>query len=60
MSCLKRDSEGRVDDLAFFQEAFTDTDIASIYDVGLPQIMSITPVEPQDKVTTMWASMKQY
>ena len=52
-------TRGSVDDVGFFRNDFSDAQIKLIYDVGLPNIISIAPVDPNGKVATTWGALKK-
>jgi hypothetical protein len=53
------DAFGSVDNVGVFRNDFSDAQVRLIYNVGLATIMSIAPVDPNDKVATTWATLKQ-
>ena len=46
------------DDLVFYEEAFSATDIQELYKNGLKNFLEVMPVDPQEKVATTWADIK--
>lgn len=46
------------DDLVFYEEAFSATDIQELYKNGLKNFLEVMPVDPQEKVATTWAEIK--
>ena len=52
-------ARGSVDDVGVFRNDFSDAQVRLIRNVGLGTIMSIAPVDPNDKVATTWATLKQ-
>ena len=52
-------ARGKVDDVGFFRNDFTDAQVKLIYDVGLEKIISIASVDPNDKVATTWGALKK-
>ena len=55
---IGRDAIGMVDDVGFFSDTFSDADIKFIHKVGLESIISIASVDPEDKITTTWGTIK--
>ena len=55
---IAKDAKGLVDDAGFFSDNFSDAHIKLIYDVGLESIISIASIEPADKLTTTWGTLK--
>lgn len=48
-----------IDEVAFFEIGFSVYEIKAIYDNGLPDFLEAMPVDPQEKVATTWANIKQ-
>ena len=46
------------DDVIFYEEAFSATDIQQLYKNGLKNFLEVMPVDPQEKVATTWAEIK--
>ena len=46
------------DDVIFYEEAFSATDIQELYKNGLKNFLEVMPVDPQEKVATTWAEIK--
>ena len=46
------------DDIVFYEEAFSATDIQELYKNGLKNFLEVMPVEPQKKAATTWAEVK--
>lgn len=49
---------GMIDEVALFNTALTEDDMADIVEEGLSRILGITPVEPTQKLTTTWSTLK--
>ena len=52
-------ARGSVDDVGVFRNDFSEAQVRLIHNVGLGTIMNIAPVDPNDKVATTWATLKQ-
>ena len=52
-------ARGSVDDVGLFSNDFSDAQVRLIHNVGLGAIVNIAPVDPNDKVATTWATLKQ-
>ena len=46
------------DDLVFYEEAFSATDIQELYNNGLKNFLEVMPVNPQEEVTMTWGEIK--
>ena len=46
------------DDVIFYEEAFSATDIQELYNNGLKDFLEVMPVDPQGKVATTWGEIK--
>ena len=55
---IGENARGYVDDVGMFKDDFTDAQVRLIYNVGLWNIISIAPVDPNGKVATTWGSIK--
>ena len=53
------DARGSVDDVGFFKNNLTSAQVKLIYDIGLPFVIGIAPVDPSGKVETTWAALKK-
>lgn len=53
------DVAGSVDNVGFFKNDLTDTQIKLIYDSGLPFVIGVAPIDPSGKVATTWAGLKK-
>ena len=49
---------GMIDEVALFNTALTEDDMADIVEEGLSRILGITAVEPTHKLTTTWSTLK--
>lgn len=52
-------TRGNVDDVGFFINDLTDTQVRMIYSQGLENIINIAAVDPDGKVATTWGALKQ-
>lgn len=53
------DAKGSVDDVGFFNDAFSDSHVKLIYNYGLGTIVNMASVDPSGKVATMWGALKK-
>ena len=56
---IGEDARGSVDEVGFFKNDLTDAHVRTIYNQGLENIISVAPVDPNGKVATTWAALKQ-
>ena len=56
---IGENAKGNVDDVGFFKNDLTDTQVRFIYNSGLSTIVSIASVDPSGKVATTWGALKQ-
>lgn len=52
-------ARGQVDDVGFFSNDLSDTQVRMIYNQGLANIISIASADPTGKVATTWGALKQ-
>ena len=53
------DARGNVDEVGFFKNDLTDTQVRLIYDHGLANIINVASVDPVGKASTTWGALKQ-
>lgn len=46
------------DDLVFYEEPFSPTDVQELYKNGLKKFLEVMPVDPQAKIATTWGAIK--
>lgn len=56
---IGENAKGSVDDVGFFKNDLTNTDVRMIYTQGLANIINIAAVDPGGKVATTWGALKQ-
>lgn len=54
----ERPAWGLMDDVAIFNTALSEADINDIMNEGLGKLFGFTPVTPNGRLTTVWASVK--
>ena len=54
----ERPAWGLMDDVAVFNTALSEADVNEIMNEGLGKLFGFTPVTPQGRLTTVWASVK--
>lgn len=56
---MGENAKGSVDNVGFFKNDLTHTDVRMIYTHGLANVMNIAAVDPGGKVATTWGTLKQ-
>ena len=50
--------KGIIDDVAMFSDALSEADLTTLMEEGVGKVLGVAPVEPTDKLATMWGNLK--
>ena len=50
--------KGIIDDVAMFSDALSEADLKTLMEEGVGKVLGVAPVEPTDKLATMWGNLK--
>ena len=56
---IGENAKGSVDNVGFFKNDLTTTDVRMIYTQGLANVINVAAVDPDGKAATMWGALKQ-
>ena len=56
---IGENAKGSVDNVGFFKNDLTNTDVQIIYTQGLANVINIAAVDPSGKVATTWGALRQ-
>ena len=50
--------KGIIDEVAMFSDALSEGDLKTLMEAGVGKVLGVAPVEPQDKLATLWGGLK--